>query len=266
MVLFLLGIMGLIIAQADLLSRQMKENVQLTVFFKSESGVSQITKFQNDLESNPAVKETRYVSKEEAAEQYAQELGQDFISILQYNPLLSSVEVFVNSAYADSESIAKLSAEMQKNDYVKEVVYQVSLLEKINRNVKVISIILLVLVVLFLIISVALINSAIRLNFFSQRFIIKSMQLVGATRWFIMKPYLLRALFHGFFGALIAFFLLSALLYLSGRYFSDFLLFIDPLRLAFVYGALLLLGIIITFVSSMLAMIRFLGSKIDDLY
>src|SRR6187402_822245 len=197
MVLLMIGLLGLILVHANNLSRYVKENIVLNIFVDDAAHEADVLQLQKQLETNPMVKQTQYVSKELAARNLQKDLGEDFVKFLGYNPLSQSLDVYLNADFANNADITKFKTQLLKNPLVKEVKYQQSLVDQMNQNLTSISLVILVFAGIFVVVSVALINNTIRLAIYSQRFLIKSMQLVGATKSFIRKPFLLYGIWHG---------------------------------------------------------------------
>lgn len=266
LVLFMLGLLGIGILQAKRLSTYVKENIGFSVILKDDVKDVDIVKFKKSLDAARYVKSTEFVDKDRAAKELTEDLGEDFVDFLGYNPLLSSIEVRLNADFANPDSLTWIEAEMTKNPRVKEVFYQRDLVVLVNENIKRISIVILIFSVLLLIIATALINNSIRLSLYSKRFIIKTMQLVGATPGFIQKPFVLRGIINGVYGALIAIALLMGILYYARQKMPELFEFQDVQMMATLFGMVLLLGIIITWISTSLAVRRFLRMKTDKLY
>jgi cell division transport system permease protein len=221
---------------------------------------------QKQLDANPMVKQTQYVSKELAARNLQKDLGEDFVKFLGYNPLSQSLDIYMKADFANNKDIEKFKADLLKNPLVKEVKYQQSLVDKMNENVKSISLIILAFAGIFVVLSVALINNTIRLAIYSQRFLIKSMQLVGATKGFIRKPFLLYGIWHGLLGGLIAIVLLVGTLYLAYQQVPDLVFLQTYTEFGMVFLGVVGLGIFISAFSTFLAVNKFLRLKIYDLY
>jgi cell division transport system permease protein len=222
--------------------------------------------FQKELNANPAIKTTQYVNKEMAARNLTNDLGEDFVNFLGYNPLLSTVDVYLKADYANNKSIEVLKAGIAKNPVVKEVIYQSSLIDMVNKNINTIGLIILGFAAILLIISVALINNTIRLAIYSQRFLIKSMQLVGATKNFIRKPFILLAALHGLIAAFIAVLILLGILYYAQREIPEIVILRNYTEFGIVLLGLVGVGIFITAISTSFAVSRYLRLKIYDLY
>jgi cell division transport system permease protein len=211
-------------------------------------------------------KSARLVSKEEAAREFTQEIGQDFLNFLGFNPLLPSVELFLKSKYANPEAISKIDTEIRRNKEVQDVVYQKNIIEEINKNVKTIGTILVGLSILFMIIAIILINNTIRLNLYAKRFIIKSMQMVGATHGFITRPFVINSFMHGLYGGLLACVLLGGVLYALPYWVEGIRSLYQGAQFAILFIVLIIAGILISMCSSWYSTNHYLKMKIDDLY
>jgi cell division transport system permease protein len=211
-------------------------------------------------------KESRFVSKEQAAKEFSEEIGQDFVNFLGFNPLLPSIELFVKSAYASPDKIKEIENEIRQNKEIQDVVYQKSILEEINQNTRTIGTVLITLSMIFLLIAVTLINNTIRLNLYARRFIIKSMQMVGATHGFIIRPFVLKSLLHGLYGGICACLLLGGLLYMLPYWIDGINTLYDTSQFAILFVVVIIAGIIISMISSMISTNHYLRLKIDDLY
>jgi cell division transport system permease protein len=266
MVLLMVGLLGLILVYAKNISSYVKENIVLNIFVDDAAHESDVLQLQKQLDGNVIVKQTQYVSKELAARNLQKDLGEDFVKFLGYNPLSQSVDVYLKAEYANNKDIEKFKAELLKNPLIKEVKYQQSLVDQMNQNVTTISLIILTFAGIFVILSVALINNTIRLAIYSQRFLIKSMQLVGATKGFIRKPFLLYGLWHGLLGGLIAIILLIATLYVAYDNVPDLVFLQNYTEFGIVFLGVVGLGIFISGLSTFLAVNKFLRLKIYDLY
>lgn len=266
LVLFMLGLLGLIVLHAHKLSDYVKENIGFSVIIREEIKEPAIIEFQKKLDLQPFVKSTQYISKEQAAEDLTKDLGEDFVDFLGYNPLLASVDIHLKANYANNDSLAMLEKQLIQNRVVKEVFYHKSLVELVNSNIRKISIVLLLFTLVLLLISVALISNTIRLSVYSKRFIIKSMLLVGATQSFIRKPFLLKSLLHGFISALIAIVLLAVVLYFSRSALPELVDLQDIDMFLSLFGIVTALGLIITGISTLFAIRRYLRISNDKLY
>ena len=266
LVLFMLGLLGMMVLQAKSLSNYVKENIGFSVFLKEGVKDVDVVRFQKSLDAAEYVKSTEFIDKEKAAKKFTEETGEDFVGFLGFNPLLSSIEVRLNANYANPDSLKWIEAEMMKNPRVKEVFYRPDLVQAVNENVSKISMVIIVFSALLLIIAVTLINNSIRLGLYSKRFIIKTMQLVGATPAFIRRPFVLRGIVNGLYGALIAIALLMAVIYYARQRVPELFDIQDVEMVATLFGLVLLLGVIITWISTSLAVRRFIRMKTDKLY
>ncbi|MGV3509492.1 MAG: cell division protein FtsX [Sphingobacteriaceae bacterium] len=266
LVLLMLGLLGLIMVHAKNLSNYVKENIVLNIIVNDGAKEVDVLALQKQLDAHPFVLKSQYVSKELAARNLQKDLGEEFVEFLGYNPLLSSIDIYMKAEHANNQSIRSFSNQLTKNPLVKEVIYQKSLIDMVNQNIKTIGLIILGFACVLLIISVALINNTIRLSIYSQRFLIKSMQLVGATKGFIRKPFLGYGVLHGLLGALIAIILLLATLYVAQQQIPELVILQDPFEFALVFAAVLGIGIMISFFSTYLAVSKYLRLKIYDLY
>ncbi len=266
MVLVMIGLLGLILVHANNLSRYVKENIVLNIFVDDAAHETDVLQLQKQLDANMMVKQTQYVSKELAARNLQKDLGEDFVKFLGYNPLSQSLDVYLKADYANNKDIEKFKADLLKNPLVKEVKYQQSLVDQMNQNLTSISLIIVVFAGIFVILSVALINNTIRLAIYSQRFLIKSMQLVGATKGFIRKPFLFYGIWHGLLGGLIAIIILVGTRYLAYRQIPDLVILQNYAEFCIVFLGVIGIGIFISAFSTFLAVNKFLRLKIYDLY
>lgn len=266
LVLLMLGMLGLILVHAKNLSNYVKENIVLNIIVDEGAKETDILAFRKDLESNVAIKQTQYVNKEVAQHNLTKDLGEDFVNFLGYNPLLSTIDVYLKADYANNANIDALKKKIETNPVVKEVVYQSSLIDMVNKNISTISLIVLGFAVILLVIAIALINNTIRLAIFSQRFLIKSMQLVGATKNFIRKPFILVAALHGLIASFIAIIILLGFLYYAQKEIPEILILRNYTEFGIVFLGMVIIGIFITSISTLFAVSRYLRLKIYDLY
>jgi len=266
LVLFLLGILGLVIINAKELSDYFRESLTFSVILDEDAREADIRMLQKDLDAKPSVKSTEYVSKDEAAAKMKEDMGEDFISFLGDNPLPPSIDVYLFAGYTNRDSVVNFEKYILEYPFVKEVWYEDSLLFLINENVRKISLFLLIISLFLFLIAVTIINNTIRLAIYSKRFLIRTMQLVGATRAFIRKPFLIRSIYHGVLAALTAMLLLMGLLYLIEKEFLMLFSF-ESTRLLAALGILLIIaGILINLVSTYLSVNRYLDISEDKLY
>lgn len=266
MVLLMVGLLGLILVHAHNLSRYVKENIVLNIIVDDAARETDVLQLQKQLDINPQIKQTQFIPKEQAARNLQKDMGEDFIKFLGYNPLLSSIDVYLKADFANNANITKFKTELIKNPLVKEVIYQQSLVDLMNQKIYSISMVILGFAAIFLIVSVALINNTISLAIYSQRFLIKSMQLVGATKGFIRWPFVGFALLHGLLGGFIAIILLIGCLYLGYREVPDLILLRNYYEFGIIFLGIVGLGMFISGFSTFLAVNKFLRLKLYDLY
>ncbi len=266
MVLLMIGLLGLILVHANSLSRYVKENIVLNIFLDESVHEPDVLELQKQLDANVMVKQTTHVSKELAAQHLKADLGEDFVKFLGYNPLSESIDVYLKADYANNAGIEKFTAQLLKNPMVKEVKYQQSLVDQMNKNLTSISLVILAFAGIFVVVSVALINNTIRLAIYSQRFLIKSMQLVGATKSHIRKPFIAYGIWHGMLGGLIAIIILMGTLYLAQTQIPDLVVLSNYVEFGAVFLIVIGIGIFISGISTYLAVNRFLKLKIYQLY
>jgi cell division transport system permease protein len=266
LVLFLLGILGLLVLNTKKMADHFKEQITISVFLKDNAKEIEVEQLQKSLAMAEYTKRATYVSKEEAAERHSEEIGENFLDFLGYNPLKNSVDVQLMADYVNPDSIAEIAKEISTKAYVEEVSYDQPLITLLNDNVKRISFWILVASGIFTFIAVLLINSSIRLSIYSKRFIIKTMQMVGATKSFIRRPFLWTNIKLGMLGAVLALIVLGVVLYYVDRNFPELDLFQNPSVLIFLFIGIFVLGVLISLISTFFATQRFLNLRTDDLY
>ena len=266
LVLVMVGLLGLIVLHGKNLSNFVKENIVLNVVIKENAGDNEIFSLQSNLEKNESIKSTQFISKESAAKNLSNDLGEDFVKFLGYNPLSASIDVYLKADFANKERIQKLVAKLKKKEIVKDVIYQESLIDMVNENLKSISLVIIAFGFTLLLIAIALINNTIRLAMYSQRFIIRSMQLVGATKSFIRKPYIVSGMIHGLMGGIVAILLLLSTLYIAKTKMPELAMLQNYVEFGFLFAAIIFMGIIISILSTYFAVNKYLNQHIDDLY
>lgn len=266
LVLLMTGLLGLILVHARNLSNYVKENIVLNIIVNDGAKEVDILALQKQLDANPYVLKTQYVSKELAARNLTKEMGEDFVDFLGYNPLLSSIDLYMKADYANNASITAFTNQLNKNPLIKEVIYQKSLIDMVNQNIRGIGLVILAFAFILLIIAIALINNTIRLAIYSQRFLLKSMQLVGATKNFIRRPFMAYGILHGFLAGLIAIILLLGILYLAQKQVPEIVLLRNWFEFGLVFAGVIGIGILISALSTYFAVSKFLRLKIYDLY
>jgi cell division transport system permease protein len=266
LVLYVLGLLGIIIMHTHKLSEHIKENIGFSVILMDNARMADINHLQKSLDAFPAVKSTEFISKEKAAEELIAELGEDFVQFLGYNPLFPSIEVKLNAAWANPDSLVVFEKNVLTSNIVKEVDYQKNLVHIVNENLRRIGLALLMFGLLLLIIAFTLINNTIRLSVFSKRFLIKSMQLVGATQSFIRKPFVIKGIVQGLVGSVIAITLLLTSLYGAQQSVPELIDFQDLEMLFSIFVMVIILGIVISWISTWFAVKKYLRIKTDNLY
>ena len=266
LVLFLLGIVGFLLLNAKKVTDFMKENVNVTVYLKDTAKDVEIKQLEKSLALADYVKTTDFVSKDDAAEAMKSEFGDDFMDLVGYNPLQNSIDAKLKADFLTNEKLEELTALAQEKSFVDEVKYDESLVELINSNVKKISFWVLLLSAIFTLIAVLLINSSIRLSVYSKRFTIKTMQMVGATKSFIRRPFVWKSIKLGILGAVVALIGLGFVVYYVDKMFPELALRQSLILIGGLFLAVFLLGIIITWISTHFATQRFLNLKTDQLY
>ena len=266
LVLFLLGCLGLLILNAKTISDNFKEQVVVTIYLNDSAKDVEVKQLENSLAMAEFTKSSVYVSKEEAAELMKAEYGEDFLDNVGQNPLQNSIDVHLKADYVTSETLSKITEDLSKKDFVQEVRYDNDLVELMNNNVKKISFWVLIISAIFTVIAVLLINSSIRLAVYSKRFIIKTMQMVGATKSFIRKPFIFKNVQLGMIGAVVALIGLAIVLYYINQTFPELELLRKPVLISSLFVGVFGLGILITWASTFIATQRFLNLKTDHLY
>lgn len=266
LVLFFVGILGLFLLNTQNIASYFKEQIVMTVYLKDNAKDIEITQLQKKVQLNPATKKINYIPKEEAAAQYARDIGEDFLEFLGYNPLLNSIDIYFNAAYVNTVGLTETKAELETADFVDEVVFDQPLVTLLDENILRISYVLGITTLFFIAIALLLINSSIRLSIYSKRFIIKTMQLVGATKSFIRKPFILTHLRLGVLSSFLALLGLGFIFLELNRRFPELNMLDNPMGLVVVFVGVLTLGIGITGVSTFFATQRYLNLKSDAIY
>lgn len=264
--LFIVGLAGLLILNAHKISEHVKENIGFTIFLNDDVKEVDMIRLQKSLDASVFVRSTEYISKEKAAHELEEELGEDFTAFLGYNPLLPSIEVKLTAEYANQDSINKIENKLSKYKQVKEVAYQKSLVELVNQNIKRISLVLMVFCGMLFIISLSLINNTIRLSVYASRFLIKTMELVGATRAFVRSPFILKGLGQALWSVLLAYLLLGGVIVLANKNLPELTILYEIDTLAVLFGGLLVLGMLMVWASTWFAVNRYLRMKGTELY
>jgi cell division transport system permease protein len=266
LVLFLLGVLGLVLINARELSDYLRESLSFYIILDDETKEPDIRMLQKDLDAKPYVKSTEFVSKDAAAAKMKEDLGEDFIEFLGDNPLPPSIDVYLYAGFTSPDSVARIEKYVREYPFVKEVYYQESLLFLINENVRKISLFLLVISSFLFLIALTIINNTIRLSIYSRRFLIRTMQLVGATQGFIRKPFIIQSAIHGLLAALVAMSLLMGLLYLVEKEFFMMFSFESTYLLILLALTIIITGILINIISTYFSVNRYLSISEDQLY
>lgn len=270
--LFVTGLFGLLIIYSQELERVVRENIKLQVYLKNNLTETQRTQVETKLKQLPYINKTVaenpvvFISKEDAAQKFIAETGEDFNQFLGENPLHDAFVLTIDPAYHSKESVDKIKAELEKMNGVFEVFYVEGLIESINKNVTRLGIILAAIIALLLITVVLLINSTLRLALFSQRFLVRSMQLVGARKWFIQRPFLLRALAYGFLSGILASAGIWLMVNYANRNIEDLALIQNKERMLTLSICLVMVGMIVAITSSYFAIRKYLKMSLDELY
>jgi len=266
LVLFVLGVAAVIIVEAHRISTDFKENLIVEVVLKDSLSLTDITNAHKVIKGKIYVKTVRFISKEEAAKISKKDLGDNFLDILGYNPLYASFNLNLNEDYANKDSFKLVKSDLSKLTAVQQVNIQNNILESLDRNVRSASFIILIMAVALLIFAISLIFNTIRLVMFSKRFTIKTMQLFGATKWFIIRPLLSRSIVNGLISGLGASIMLSGIFYYFDNKLPELGLQRDLITFAGLLGGIVMFGIFISFISTLVAVLRYLRLKVEDLY
>lgn len=266
LVLLLLGAVVFFVLAANNLSVYVRENIAFSVLVSDDMKETDILRFQKELNAKPYVKHTDYISKKQALAEQSEAMGTDPAEFLGYNPFTASIEVRLNADYANSDSVAWIKDEILSNKEVIEINYPQDLLDAVNRNIRKISLILLGIAALLALISFALINNTIRLTIYSQRFLINTMKLVGASWAFIRRPFLKRNAWIGILAGVMADTVLAVIAYALVRYEPDLLAIVTPEVMITVMGVVFLFGVVITTFCALVSINRYLRMKTNELY
>ena len=266
LVLLLVGVAGLLVANARSVSNYFKENMQISVLMKQEVSDDEAMEYVSDLDAAPFIKSTRFVSREQGTKEMSELLGEDFLSVFEAAPIPVSVDVTLKAEYVSSDSLEVVKKVIGASPLADEIVYQQSLVDKLNTNLRKISMVLGVFIALLLFISFVLINNTVRLNVFSRRFTIHTMKLVGATKSFIRAPFLVQAVFQGLFSALLAIVMLVGILFFVRNEFEQLFEVFRLDLLLMVMGVVVLAGIVICVVSTTFVVGHLVSLSKDELY
>ncbi|WP_291961564.1 cell division protein FtsX [Maribacter sp.] len=266
LVLFLLGILGLLVLNTKKMADRSKEQITISVFLKENTKEIEVEQLQKTLAMSEYTKSSTYVSKEDAAKQHSEDIGEDFVDYLGYNPLKNSIDVKLNADFVTAEKVEEIANTLSEKSFVDEVSYDRVLVSMVAKSVEQIGFWILVASAVFTFIAVLLINSSIRLSIYSKRFIIKTMQMVGATKTFIRRPFIWQNIKLGMIGAAIALLAIGGVVYYVNTNFQDLGLLDEPYIMMILFVSVFLLGILISFISTYFATQRFLNLRTDELY
>jgi cell division transport system permease protein len=266
LVLFMVGVLGLVILKSTQAANYVKEKVAITLFIKDNVTQKQIKTFRESLLKEDFTKKAIYTSKTQAAKKYSKEIGEDFLEFLGKNPLKNGIDIYLKADYVTPEKVAELEKRFSKNLFVADISYDKPLINLLTKNIKRISFWLLIISGFFALVAMILINSSIRLSIYAKRFNIKTMQMVGATKSFIRKPFIWRSIKLGMLGAILALIGLAVLVYYLDKYIPSLEFLEDYITLAYIGGGVIISAFIITWISTFFATQRFLNLKTDELY
>lgn len=266
LVLFLLGLLGLLVLNSKKVADYFKEQIAITIFLKDSAKEVEITQLKQSLAMAEYTKSAEFVSKEDAAKEHQETLGENFIEYLGENPLQNSIDVYVLADYVTPEKMEEITTELKNKNFVDDVVYDKPLIVQLTENVQKISFWVLVISGIFTFIAVLLINSSIRLSIYAKRFTIKTMQMVGATKRFIRRPFVWKSVRLGIIGAVVAMIGMGAVLYYIDQGFPQLGMMDEYILLGGLFLFVLLMGVVITWASTFVATQRFLNLRTDDLY
>jgi len=266
LVLFMLGLLGIIVVNAKKLSDFFKENIEVSIILMNDCKSDQALLIKSKLEEKQWVKSSEYISKDLALARFKKQSGEDFLELLEYNPLYASVNLHLKSEFANVEGIHAIENMFQGNKLVKEIYYQKQVVEMMNQNARKISLVLIVIIALLFLIAVALIDNTIKLVMYSNRFLIKSMQMVGATRWFIARPFVLRSVVNGLVSGTLAVLLLIGMGIYTNNIIPELSALMEPASIAGLLLLVIVIGIVISGLSTYRSVNKYLKLKLDDLY
>tara|TARA_R110001606_G_C15303503_1_gene642837 strand:+ start:405 stop:1196 length:792 start_codon:yes stop_codon:yes gene_type:complete len=262
----MVGVLGLILLKSTSVANHVKEKTAMTLFLKDNVTYKNITDLRASLSKEEFTKKTIYVSKKQAAKNHSKELGEDFIKFLGTNPLKNGIDLYLKADYVTPEKMVEIERKFLKNTFVLEVSYDKPLIQFLTKNIQKMSFWLLIVSAFFALISILLINSALRLSVYSKRFNIKTMQMVGATKSFIRKPFILQGMKLGMIGSIISLIGLGIVIYYTNKYIPALQLLNDYALLSYLFGGVLVVAFLITWLSTYFATQRFLNLQTDELY
>ena len=266
LVLFVIGLLGLVLINAQRLSNYVKENIGFTIMLKEVVNEIEIMNFQKTLDASDFAKSSTFVSKEQATKDLQNDLGEDFVSFLGYSPLLASFDVKLNASYANTDSLAFIKAELNNYPLVHTIFYQENLIDKLNSNVNRLSFFLFSFCLLLFVIAFALINNTIRLSVYSKRFLIRTMKLVGATNSFIQRPFLIKGIYQGIYSSIFAIFMLIGSIQLIQSETASILNITDLKIIGLIFILIFIFGFFLSWISTFFAVRKFIKQNESELY
>ncbi len=266
LVLFMLGLLALFVVNSRKLSNDFKEGIAMSVYFKDEAQDSTLQKFGDSLKATKFAKTVDFVSKDAAAKTHSDIIGEDFMEFLGVNPLQNSFDIHIKADYVESDSIAKIERKLRENKLIADIIYDKQLVQLVNENVEKASMWILIISGFLTVVAVLLINSSLRLSIYANRFIIKTMQMVGATKAFIRKPFIIRSIKLGMIGSGVAILALLGVLFYVDSNFPNLGIMEDQLSIFLILLGVFAAGVLITWLSTHFATQRFLNLRTDDLY
>ena len=266
LVLFVIGLLGLVLINAQRLSNYVKENIGFTIMLKEGVNEIEIMNFQKTLDAADFAKSSTFVSKEQATKDLQNDLGEDFVSFLGYSPLLASFDVKLNASYANTDSLAFIKAELNNYPLVHTIFYQENLIDKLNSNVNRLSFFLFSFCLLLFVIAFALINNTIRLSVYSKRFLIRTMKLVGATNSFIQRPFLIKGIYQGIYSSIFAIFMLIGSIQLIQSETASILNITDLKIIGLIFIIIFIFGFFLSWISTFFAVRKFIKQNESELY
>ena len=266
LVLFVIGLLGLVLINAQQLSNYVKENIGFTIMLKEGVNEMEIMKFRKVLDASGFSKSSSFVSKEQATIDLQKDLGEDFVSFLGYSPLLASIDIKLNATYANTDSLAVIKTELSKSSAVHDIFYQENLIDKLNNNFSRLTFFMLSFCLLLFIISFALINNTIRLSVYSKRFLIRTMRLVGATNSFIQKPFLIKGIYQGIYSSIFAIFMLIGSIQLIQSEAASMINITDLKIISFIFILIFISGFLLSWLSTFFAVRKFTHQNENELY
>jgi len=266
LVLFMIGVLGMVVLKSTKIANHFKEKVAITLFLKDNVKRAQSSKLEASLEKKKYINSVIFISKETAAKEYSKDIGEDFLTFLGSNPLKNAIDIHLKPEFVSPLKMDIIKRELSENAYIAEVVYDEPLIELLTQNIQKVSFWILIIAGFFTIVAIVLINSSIRLSVYSKRFTIKTMQMVGATKRFIRGPFIWKSIRLGIVGALLASAGLFAVLYYVSKELPELELLEDKNELGIVFGCVMLSGIFVTWISTFFATQRFLNLKTDQLH